>query len=293
MELPNDDTLHWIVTHYADFVAKHGEAIGQPELVQPTGDFFPDDFAFDVPSVARLFERMLTYAPVSDDLAFGLQFVEAEGSGGGGCGTGGCGTGACGTGVGDGLGSGVMETDEGYVAVLSVEHVRNPVLLTTSLARSIGAIVLSEAGEEVPEGELGPVSEIAALASGFGVILHQGAYVYGKSCGGARVQKATQLSVEELGVGLALFVRHHDLKASEARAHLETTQREAFDKALEWVDSNEGIVDGLRERPEEIALGFFEIEPARGLLGRLWSRQARRPGKEASPMPMLDRAKSR
>jgi len=296
MELPNDDTLHWIVTHYADFVAKHGEAIGQPELVQPTGDFFPDEFSFDVQSVARLFERMLSYAPVSDDLEFGLQFVDPAQSpaAGGSCGTGGCGSGSCATDGGgdarDGLRGGVLETDEGYVAVVSVDYVRNATLLTTSLVRSIGAIVLAEAGEEVPESDIGLASEIAAVASGFGVLIHQGSYVYGKSCGGARVQKATQLSVEELGVALALFTRHHEIKASHARGHLDTTQREAFDQALEWVDSNEDIVDGIRERPEEIALGFFEIEPVRGLLGRLLSRQAR---KREDLMPLLDRAKTR
>ncbi|HWL88569.1 MAG TPA: hypothetical protein VNO21_22350, partial [Polyangiaceae bacterium] len=123
MELPNDDTLHWIVTRYADFVSKHGEAIGQPELVQPNGDFFPDEFACDVQSVARLFERMLSYAPVSDDLEFGLQFVDPpEGSASGGCGSGGCGTGACATDTSasmrQGLLRGVVETDEGYVAVV-------------------------------------------------------------------------------------------------------------------------------------------------------------------------------
>ncbi|WP_394822774.1 hypothetical protein [Pendulispora albinea] len=296
MELPNDDTLNWIVTRYADFVAKHGEAIGQPELVQPTGEFFPDDFAFDVQSVARLFERMLSYAPVSDDLEFGLQFVDsAQASGGGGCSSGGCGSGSCATDAGanvrDGLRNGVLETDEGYVAVVNVEYVHNAILLTTSLVRSIGAIVLAEADEEVAESDLGLMSEIAAVASGFGVLLHQGSYVYGKSCGGARVQRATQLSVEELGVALALFTRHHELKASQARGHLDTTQREAFDHALEWVDSNEDIVDGLRERPEEIALGFFEIQPARGLLGRMLSRQPRK--RNEPSMAMLDRAKSR
>ncbi|WP_394847486.1 hypothetical protein LZC95_08480 [Pendulispora brunnea] len=272
MELPNDETLSWIVTHYADFVAKHGEAIGQPELVLPTGEFFPDEFTFDVQSIARLFERMLSYAPVSDDLEFGLQFLDGEASSGGGCGTGGCGTGACSTdGTPARAAGNMLETDEGYIAILSTAHVQNPTLLTTSLVRSIGAIVLAEAGEEVPEADLDLASEIAAVASGFGVLLHQGSYVYGKSCGGARVQKVTQLSVEELAVALALFLRHHDIKPSHARAHLDTTQREAFDKALEWVDSNEEIVDGLRERPEEIALGFFELSPVRGLLGRLFS----------------------
>jgi len=302
MELPNAESLHWIVTHYADFVAKHGEAIGQPELVQPTGEFFPDEFSYDVQSVARLFERMLSYAPVSDDLEFGLQFVEPAASAEGGCSSGGCspssaagGGGGCATDAvaSAGLRDGVLETDEGYVAVVKVDYVRHSTLLTTSLARSIGSIILAEADDDAAEGDLGLMSEIAALASGFGVLLHQGAYVYGKSCGGARVQRATQLSVEELGVALALFMRHHGIKPSQARAHLDTTQRETFDKALEWVDSNDAIVDGLRERPDEIALGFFELEPVRGLFGRVLARQVRKRQDNAETTPLLERAKTR
>lgn len=272
MDLPNEETLRALVTRYAGFVAEHGDAIGEPELVAPNGDYFPDAFEGDAESVARLVQRMLSYAPVSDDLAIGLRFYEPDAKGSsksGGCSSGGCSTGGKGAPVRDGI----LETEEGYVFDVNVADAGHPVMLTTSLARSVGALVLAEAGEDVGEAELGVMSEVAAVASGFGVLLHQGAYVYGKSCGGARVHQGTRLSVEEIGVLLALFVRHHDAKPARARAHLEVTQRETFDLALDWLDGNDTLIAALRERPQEVAEGYFEVTPARGLLGRLFGKR--------------------
>ena len=93
MELPHEDDLRWIVSTYAHLRAEHGEAIGTPELVEPTGEYFPDAFAPSPQGVAALIRRMLAYAPVADDIAIELAFAEAGESGGGGCGTAGCGTG--------------------------------------------------------------------------------------------------------------------------------------------------------------------------------------------------------
>src|SRR5580693_5621667 len=44
MELPSDDSLRWIVGTYARVRSACGEALGAPALVQPTGEFFPDEF---------------------------------------------------------------------------------------------------------------------------------------------------------------------------------------------------------------------------------------------------------
>jgi hypothetical protein len=137
-------------------------------------------------------------------------------------------------------------------------------LLTTSLARSLGGLVLHEAGIEVEA----VTSEIAAAACGLGVLLANGAAVWGKSCGGLRMASATVGSIEETAVLLALFVAVHGRKASEARAHLGATQREAFDLAHAWVESNPMLVESLRDTPELLEGGAFEVEPVRGLVGR-------------------------
>jgi hypothetical protein len=72
---------------------------------------------------------------------------------------------------------------------------------------------------------------------------------------------------------LALFMAVHDCKPSAARGHLEATQREAFDEAWVWVQSNDKLVGDLRDRPELLEDGVFPLEPVRGLLGRLFAKR--------------------
>ena len=94
MELPSEDSLRWIVSRYAGLTARHGASIGTPDLVQPTGDYFPDAFTPSGEAVAQLLRRVLEYAPVRDGLDVRLRFLEdSDGAAGGGCGTGSCGTG--------------------------------------------------------------------------------------------------------------------------------------------------------------------------------------------------------
>ncbi|HEY6459106.1 MAG TPA: hypothetical protein VIY73_03115 [Polyangiaceae bacterium] len=261
MELPSEDALRWIVRTYARLRAAHGGALGTPRLVQPTGEFFPDEFQLDAPSVERLLRRMLTYSPVADDLGIELGFVEGVHDQGGGCGSSACGSGGAGRG---GARPMVHELDDGYRVLVSTTDVANPDVLTTALARAVGALVLHEGGNDVGEGE----DEIAAIACGYGVLLAGGAAVWAKSCGGLRMAQATALPVDEICVGLALFAGVHGVRASDARAHLGATQREAFDAAAAWVESNPLLVEALRDHPETLAHGTFGIEPVRGLVGR-------------------------
>jgi hypothetical protein len=274
MSLPREDSLRWLVSRYAGLVARHGEAIGTPDLVQPNGDYFPDAFSRTPEGIARLVARTLEYAPVRAGLDVRLAFL--EGSDGESCGTGGCGSGGCGTGGEKSAGAfeRVVELDGAYLLELPVEAVGHPVVLTTTLARAAGAVVLAEAGEEVSAGEHGGMSELAAVASGFGVLLASGAHVYGKSCGGARISSHTHLALEELSVALALFTAQHGMKASAAKAHLEVTQREAFGDALDWVESNPAIVTQLKTRPEALEAGLFRCEETKGFFGKLLAKRA-------------------
>lgn len=273
MELPSEDTLRHLVTRYAAFVAAHGEAIGTPDLVQPTGEFFPDEFRGDPESVATFMKRILSYAPLADDLPVALRFVtpEREDEAGGGCSSGGCSSGGKSTPVRDT----VSEIEGGYLVDVYVGDVATATLLGTTLARSAGDLVLREAGEE--PADRATEAEIAAVASGLGVLLANGSYVYAKGCGGVRVHQATTLSVSEHAVLLALFVRAHDVKPGTARAHLDTTPAEAFDTALAWVDSNPEIVDALRTHPATLAAGMFSVRPVKGFLGRLFGRRPSAP----------------
>lgn len=274
MEL-SDASLRSIVAHLAHLRAAYGEVLDDPDLVEPNGEYFPDDFAVDTEGVKRLLARMMTYAPLSADLDVELGVVEPEGDtqGGGG----GCGSGACGPGEAKAKGQKVLrpavETDEGYVAVLHASDAGDPTVLTTSLARSIGRIVLFEADEDVDPRDEGPLSELTAISCGLGVLLLNGASVYKKGCGGMRRHQATFLSVEEVALALALFVRTTDKRPGTVRKHLEVTQREAFDDALAWVDGQPKLVKTLTEDPETLEDGVFVLEEKKGLLGKLLAKK--------------------
>jgi|SRR5580658_5438678 hypothetical protein len=272
VDLPSEESLRWVVSRYAALRKEHASGIGEPALVQPTPDDFPDAFELSAEGVGRFLTRMLGYAPVAADLDVRLRVVEGEGGGGGGgCGTKACGSGACGV-QAQSFGDRVIDAEDGYIVELPTTAAGHPLRLAAALARSVGTIVLCEAGEELDPSEVGAVSEVAATASGLGVLLLGGSYLFGKSCGGVRVEQCTHLDVMELSVALALFTRIHGHKPSRAKQHLEVTQREALGEALAWVDSNPDLLADLRERPEMLSDGVFEVRPAHGLFGGLFRR---------------------
>jgi hypothetical protein len=272
VDLPSEQSLRWIVSRYASLRVGHASGIGEPALVQPTPEDFPDAFELSAAGVGRFLTRMLEYAPVAADLDVRLRVVDSEvDGGGGGCGTKTCGSGACGV-EARSLGDRVIDADDGYIVELPKAAAGHPLRLATALARSVGTIVLYEAGEEPDSNEVGAISEVAATAIGLGVLLVGGSYIFGKSCGGVRVEQCTHLDVMELSVALALFTRLHGHKPSHAKRHLEVTQREAVGEALAWVDSNPDVLANLRERPELLADGVFDVRPAHGVFGVLFRR---------------------
>ena len=275
MPLPDERALRWIVSRYARLRAAHGEVLGTPELVLPTAEFFPDEVTATPEGIEILLRRMLGYAPVAHGLPVKLGFVAPDESAGGG---GGCSSAGCdkpGTPKIEDSGR-VVELEDGYGLTLSVGDVGHPVLLTSTLARGVGGLVLAEADEAVPPAEQGATSEIAAVACGLGVLLLNGSHVVAKACGGLRMHQGTHLPVDELAVSVALFLRVHEKKPAAARSHLATTQREEFDEAMRWVDSNDALVDALAHAPASLADGHFAIEPVRGVLAR-WLAGRKRP----------------
>jgi hypothetical protein len=284
MDLPNREALTWIVQTFAHLRAAHGAAIGAPSLVQPTSEFFPDPFRSDGESLGRLLKRVLAYAPVSDKLRVELAILlPDEGN------PGGCGSAACGSGSGEDRDAAmnVQELEDGYRVIVSANDLGNADLLTTALARAAGALVLHEAGEPVSVEE----AEIAAVACGFGVLLANGASVWAKSCGGLRVAQATRLPVEEIAVALALFAAIHRrgsakvANVANVRKHLGATQREAFELASDWVESNPLIADSLRDDPRRLESGALDLEPVRGVFGQWLHKRKLERAMRAAPRP--------
>ncbi len=278
MELTKE-ALSWIITQVARLRASHGEAIGQPSLVEPTGKYFPDEFSLDGGSVERLLKRLMSYTPLDEELSVKLGFEEdPEAAKAGGCGSTACGKG----GSGGGARGHVVPMRDGYGVVVDTRDVANPVTLTTTLARSVGALVLAEGGEEPRPEEAGLVSEVCAATLGFGILLLNGAALYAKGCGGIKLHQATHLSVPETAALTALVCRVYGHDPSTVKKHLEVTQKEAFVDALAWIDSNPEIVHKLRTAPELLEGGAFEIAPPRGFFGRLFLKK---PETELAPRP--------
>jgi hypothetical protein len=176
--------------------------------------------------------------------------------------------------------------------VLAQGDVGEPKLLTASLARSMGRLVLFEADEEVDPRVEGALSELTAVACGLGLVLLNGACVYKKACGGMRRSQGTFLGVEELSLALALFVRVTDRKPGTVRKHLDVTQREAFDLALHWVDGQPKLVRALTKDPETLADGVFALEEKKGLLSRLLSRKRDDDMPDALPISVKPKERS-
>ncbi len=257
--------VRFVVGEYASILAHHGDAFAKADLVLPTPEHFPDEFHRDEESVHALLERTMSYTPLADDLEVRLGFVEGEAQSGGGCSSGACGS----TGTGWSRVDGVIDEDEGYRVLVHVADTGSPVRLVGSLARSVGALLSCESGV-AQDGDIGARSEVWAGAAGFGVLLLSASHVYSKSCGGVNVHQGTMLDVHALATMLALFCAVRGIKPSKAATHLGPTPREAFDEAWRVVDSNRELVRKLRETPELLEDGVFDLEPPKGILSRLF-----------------------
>lgn len=274
MPLPSEDVLREIVSRYAHVAAAYGEAFEGVELVTPTAAHFPDHFARDGKSLGRLLARVASYTPLGEDVPLEIALIE-DGADDGHCTTG-CAKPsesarpACG-GSATARVDGAQRAGAGYRVPLPMTELASPTRLVCALARGVSAAVLAEAGEEIDGADVGAWSEVLGVASGLGVVLLEGSYVYAKSCGGPSVHRGTALSGGELAVLLALFCATTDTPVRAARKHLGATQAEAFDEACAFVRANDALVEKLREAPELLEGGAFSFESKRGLLSRLFS----------------------
>ena len=276
MALPSEDVLRELVARYARVLAAHGEAFEGAELVTPTGKHFPDHFERDGKSLGRLLARVVSYTPLGEDVPLEIGLIE-DGGDDGHC-TSGCAM------PGSRI-DGVQRVGSGYRVPLPMTELANPTRLVCALARGISAAVLAESGEEVEAEDVGAWSEVFAVASGFGVVMLEGSYVYARSCGGPSIHRGTAHSPDELAFLLALFCATTDSPAKDARKHLGATQAEAFDVAWTFVRKHDSLVAKLREAPELLEGGAFSFEEKRGLLARLFSSS------DEAPKPSADRAK--
>jgi hypothetical protein len=237
-------------------------------LILPTADFFPDRFDGSPPALAALMRRILLHAGLADQKVE-LAVVSPEGE----TQQVNCSSGACGgTGKIEARLDRVFKREDGsYTVAVSAGEVRNPTALTTALVRAVACMFMEEAEayDAVPAGEREPVTDLAGVLLGFGVLLSNGSYMYMKGCGGVQVQSATRLPVDELTVALALFCKLHDVPERAASRYLELTPKEHFAEAWAWASSNGAAVRLLRSAPEVLEGDGYSLQPSRSWLARV------------------------
>lgn len=252
-----------------ELLVDHAAAFRACRLVEPSSEFFPDEIDVSADGMETLLHRLTAYTPLPDDVPLRLQFIERESEGGKSCSSGACGP------EDAGLLPPLGETEDEYIVPLDVSVTRNPVRLTTALSRSLGALILVYTDTEVED--LSASGEIAAVLSGLGVLLLNGSAYFMKGCGGAKMFRGTQLSVEELAVATAFAARVFGYGAGRIKKHLATTQGEAFADAWAFAEQNDELVQMLKDAPEIVAAGTFSFAESRGLLGKLFGRGDRLP----------------
>ncbi len=273
MELPNNEVRRALVMAYADIITNLVPAAGGRPLVLPNGEFFPDVFTGDQASVQRLLDRMLEHAGLAD-MAAVVKFWGDDAEAG-------CGTGACGTcGPAPQAESESVERlldagDTWQVNVLPGEAAQ-PVALSSALCRALALAVLREADAPPTHLNADLAVDLTAVALGFGVLLLEGSHIYRKSCGGPSIARSTALGPTEVALVLALAAAVNEQPVRSVNKYLSPTQSEAFAEAKAWADSNAPLVQALRQDPERVARGGFELRDASSWLGRWLGGKARR-----------------
>jgi hypothetical protein len=273
MPLPNIDVRRALVSAYALVSERLG--LLEPEqarpLVLPNGEFFPDLFTGDEPSVQRLLDRLLEHAGCSDMALVARFWGESSAS---------CGTGACGScGPTEAEPKSVerlLDAGEFWQVNVLPEEARQPVALSAALCRAIALAVLREADSPPANMELDLAVDLTAVALGFGVLLLEGSHIYRKSCGGPSIGRVTALGPGELALTVALSAAVRGQPLRKVSKYLSPTQEEAFSDAKAWAASNAALTALLRQDPERVAKGEFELREPASWLGRWLVGKARR-----------------
>jgi hypothetical protein len=270
-----------LVRRYAHLLQHFAEEIGQRPLVRQTSEFFPDPFTKDAPSVERLVRRLQGHAglldvPITVRLV-SLELADSSTNAAQGCGTA-CGTGSCAapSASEQGTFARLEETAQGWILNVFDAELHHPVALTTQLSLALAEIFLRETSSaEAPvEAPRGASRDLTCVALGLGLLVLEGSYIYGKSCGGPSVTRLTELSVGELSVACSLFIALGRHSARQALSGLGTTQRALLGEANDWAASNSALLSRLASNPGQLATGVPQVREARSWLLRVFERPA-------------------
>ncbi len=271
MELPGSERLTHLLSEMAHLKMLGAEPVRG--LVQPTQEFFPERLDGKPESFGAVAQRMLEHAGLSHVNVRVGAMGSPDGEDGKACGTGG----GCGTKGPDTFQPPrVLVEPSGYVVALDPACLGNPVAFSTMVARATGLIFLRESGAvptfraDISEYTRG---DLATALLGFGVLVLNGSYIYGKSCSCVTIQTATQIDAGDAAVALAAACKLFGADPVEAKRYLDPTPRAYFEEAWTWAHSNQKVLDELKKDPQRVAQGTFSLSPTRSWLARLLHRE--------------------
>jgi hypothetical protein len=259
MQLPAESRILSLASHFSELCGHLKAETGAPKLVLPNASFFPDTFEPSARGVQRLLTRMQTHAQLLDvPVEVVVHDEEADHSAGA------CGSGACAP-KPQAAQQARFELD-GDVWRLNLMRgeLGHSIGLTTLLARSLGWLLLEETRRETAEAKsIQPeLAEFAAVHSGFGVLLLEGAHVYSKSCGGPQITQLTALQAPEIAVLVALYAAANQLSLRATYRELSTTQHSLLSEAEDLVRANPALSTWVRQgRPS--SPGLLRLAPPR------------------------------
>lgn len=274
MALHPSQHIAGVVQRYARLVARYGSELGERPLVLPNAEFFPDEFRSNERGLKLLVKRMQRHAGMMD-IPIETRMLEDARSTWGCCGA--PEASSCSPGGGAEPVARVIDQGDGWVLQVPEAETRQPVVLTTNLARCLGYVFLIECSVEAEsiDASYEATADLAAVALGFGVLLLEGSYLYQRSCHGPVIGRVTKLGTGELAVATALFLARAGCSPRPALKELGPTQRSALREALGWIRSNPELEELLRHRPEQLARGGFELIEPRPWLLRWLGRKLR------------------
>ncbi len=283
-----EDQARWVIQRAATLAAAGAEPVGP--LVLPTSRFFPDRFDRTPASIGKLFARMTEHVGLSDLSADVVLVDEEAGAVVSSCSSGGCGAPP----MKVLAGRRVSPNGDGYTVAISTTEVGHPVVLTTIMARAVGALFLDASGAlgRVPGREREAFADLAASMLGLGVLIANGAGIQVKGCGGVKVHAATSLPAPQAALALALVVEREARRGRPApeglSAGLDPVARDLFGAARTLVRQNRDLVRRLDDAPAPLERGDFKLRLGHSLTDRLLTKIGVRRG-PADPIEMLER----
>lgn len=308
MVLPSEEVFRSVIRNAAQLHHGLRAEIGRRPLVLPNGKFFPDKFTADELSVERLMRRIQEHAGMTD-VPIQTRILGGPGtkdkpagshSCGGDCGGRGCkdcdgschehksqAAPSCGSGCGSSCGvpedvlgnePRLVDLGDSWLVRVPVTELRNPLVLTTNLARMVGYVFLVETrspAQPMPE-NADKMADLVSTLLGLGGLLLGGAHIYSKSCGGPQIRRVTALGCDELAIATVLFATIHAHDLRPLAKELEVTQRAALSEAEQWLKERPLILQRLTSDPASLARGEIPTQvESEGFFSKLFGKRRR------------------